>query len=101
MESGRFFTANEVQRRQNVIVLGQTAKVALFPVEDPIGKQVRLGLYLYTVIGVMAKRPSLSDGSAFAKTTRAPSRSATAPLSGEGSTYTTSPAPKARAAATA
>ncbi|HET9371797.1 MAG TPA: ABC transporter permease [Vicinamibacterales bacterium] len=58
MESGRFFTANEVQRRQNVIVLGQTAKVALFPVEDPIGKQVRLGLYLYTVIGVMAKRPS-------------------------------------------
>jgi putative ABC transport system permease protein len=58
VESGRFFNAGEVQRRQNVIVIGQTAKVALFPTEDPIGKPVRLGLYQYTVIGVMAKRPS-------------------------------------------
>jgi putative ABC transport system permease protein len=58
VESGRFFNGNEVQRRQNVIVIGQTAKVALFPVEDPIGKAVRLGLFQYTVIGVMAKRPS-------------------------------------------
>jgi len=58
IESGRFFNAGEVQRRQNVVVLGQTAKAALFPVEDPIGKPVRLGLYQYTVVGVMAKRPS-------------------------------------------
>jgi putative ABC transport system permease protein len=58
VESGRFFNAGEFQRRQNVVVLGQTAKTALFPAEDPIGKQVRLGLYQSTVIGVMAKRPS-------------------------------------------
>ncbi len=58
VESGRFFNAGEVQRRQNVIVIGQTAKVALFPTEDPIGKPVRVGLYQYIVIGVMAKRPS-------------------------------------------
>jgi putative ABC transport system permease protein len=58
VESGRFFNAGEFQRRQNVVVLGQTGKNALFPAEDPIGKQVRLGLFQFTVIGVMAKRPS-------------------------------------------
>jgi len=58
VESGRFFSAGEFQRRQNVAVLGQTGKNALFPAEDPIGKQVRVGLYQFTVIGVMAKRPS-------------------------------------------
>ena len=58
VESGRFFNGGEFQRRQNVAVIGQTAKNALFPTEDPIGKVVRLGLYQFTVIGVMAKRPS-------------------------------------------
>jgi putative ABC transport system permease protein len=58
VESGRFFTAGEVQRRADVIVLGKTAVQALFPVLDPIGKTVRLGLNQYTVIGAMAKRPS-------------------------------------------
>ena len=58
VESGRFFNTGEFQRRQNVVVLGQTAKSALFPVEDPVGKVVRVGLYQFTVIGVMAKRPS-------------------------------------------
>jgi putative ABC transport system permease protein len=58
VESGRFFNSGEFQRRQNVVVIGQTAKTALFPVEDPVGKVVRLGLYQFTIIGVMAKRPS-------------------------------------------
>jgi putative ABC transport system permease protein len=58
VESGRFFNAGEFQRRQNVGVIGQTVKNALFPVEDPVGKVVRLGLYQFTVVGVMAKRPS-------------------------------------------
>ena len=58
VESGRFFNAGEFQRRQSVAVIGQTAKLVLFPVEDPIGKVVRVGLYQFTVIGVMAKRPS-------------------------------------------
>jgi putative ABC transport system permease protein len=58
VESGRFFTSNETQRRQNVIVLGQSPAEALFPTEDPLGKKVRLGLFQFTVIGVMAKRPN-------------------------------------------
>jgi len=58
MELGRFFTSNEVQRRANVVVLGQTAYKALFPNVDPIGKTVRVGLREYTVIGVVEPRPS-------------------------------------------
>jgi putative ABC transport system permease protein len=55
---GRFFSAGEVQRRRNVVVLGQTPYLALFPNQDPIGKIVRVGLSEYEVVGVMDKRPS-------------------------------------------
>ncbi len=58
VELGRFFNEQEVQRRRQVIVLGQTPYKALFPNADPIGKLVRLGLIQYEVIGVMAKRPT-------------------------------------------
>ncbi len=55
---GRFFTAGEVERRRHVVVLGQTAVLALFSNQDPIGKMVRIGLTEYEVIGVADKRPS-------------------------------------------
>src|SRR6185436_10832151 len=58
VESGRFFTATEVQHRTRVIVLGQTAVQTLFPNQDPIDKTVRMGFDQYTVVGVMKKRPS-------------------------------------------
>ena len=58
MELGRYFTANEVQRRAQVAVIGQTAYQALFPSVDPLGKTIRIGLREYTVIGVVAERPS-------------------------------------------
>jgi putative ABC transport system permease protein len=58
IEQGRFFTSGEVQRRRNVVVLGQTPYQALFPGQDPIGKQVRVGLAEYTVIGVAAPPPT-------------------------------------------
>jgi len=59
LELGRFYTENEVQRRRNVVVLGQTAFKALFPSIDPIGKTVRVGQDAFTVIGVVGARPSL------------------------------------------
>src|SRR5215467_9815919 len=58
VESGRFFTATEVQRHERVVVLGQGPANTLFPVSDPLDKVVRIGFEAYTVIGVMAKRPS-------------------------------------------
>jgi putative ABC transport system permease protein len=59
IETGRYFNTSEVQRHSHVVVLGQSPKEALFPVEDPLGKKVRIGTNEYTVIGVMAKRPSV------------------------------------------
>jgi len=58
LAEGRFFTSGEVERRRNVLVLGQTAAQALFPGQDAVGKTVRLGLVEYEVVGVADKRPS-------------------------------------------
>jgi putative ABC transport system permease protein len=60
LHAGRFFTAAEVERRRNVVVLGQTPYQALFAQEglDPIGKKVRVGAIEYTVLGVTGKRPA-------------------------------------------
>src|SRR5918992_1467717 len=60
LHMGRFFTAGEVERRRNVVVLGQTPYQALFAQEglDPIGKKVRVGAVEYTVLGVTGKRPA-------------------------------------------
>jgi putative ABC transport system permease protein len=58
---GRFFTEPEVTHRRRVVVIGNTAYEALFAQAgiDPIGKKVRIGAVEHTVIGVMAKRPSV------------------------------------------
>jgi len=58
IEAGRVFTSSEVEHRAPVVILGNSPWQALFPNVDPIGKQVRVGSMLYTVIGVLGKRPS-------------------------------------------
>ncbi len=59
VETGRFFTSAEVNHRRAVVVLGQTPYRSLFPLIDPIGKQVRIAGQQYTVVGILAERPSL------------------------------------------
>jgi putative ABC transport system permease protein len=58
VDQGRFFTPSEVDRRSRVVVLGRSPAEALFENVSPLGKSVRIGFEAYTVIGVMAKRPS-------------------------------------------
>jgi putative ABC transport system permease protein len=60
---GRFFVTGEVEHRRQVVVLGDTAYQSLFPNVDPIGKKVRIGANEFTVIGVVAPRPSTGVGS--------------------------------------
>ena len=57
---GRFFTNAEVEHRRRVLVLGNNPYEALFEKLgiDPIGKKVRVGAIEFTVVGVLAKRPS-------------------------------------------
>jgi len=52
---GRFFSDLEDTHRLNVVVLGANASDALFPVSDPVGKQILLNGHPFTVLGIMEK----------------------------------------------
>jgi len=53
---GRFFTELDAERRQPVAVIGASVKEALFPLEDAIGKVIRIKDCRYVVIGVIGAR---------------------------------------------
>ena len=59
---GRFFSEFEMERRRQVVVLGSAPAGTLFPDMDPLGKRIRIGQDEYTVVGVLAERPSLLGG---------------------------------------
>jgi putative ABC transport system permease protein len=56
IEDGRAFNEYDEQRAARVVVLGGTVTDALFPDEDPIGKQVRIQGQRFTVIGVLERQ---------------------------------------------
>ncbi len=53
---GRFYTATEVEHSAPVIVLGADVREAIFPHEDPIGKDVTVNGVRYRVVGVLYKK---------------------------------------------
>ena len=57
LTEGRIMTDTEEQSGANVAVLGHDAAEDLFPGEDPIGKDVECRGDVFTVIGVLDKRP--------------------------------------------
>ncbi|MEJ2108480.1 MAG: ABC transporter permease [Acidobacteriota bacterium] len=58
LTGGRFFTENENQRSQGVAIIGQALVDELFPVLEPLGKQIRVQGRPFTVIGVEQKQGS-------------------------------------------
>ncbi len=62
VSSGRFISHLDNDFRARVCVLGTTVKDALFPDDDPIGKQIRVNNYRFTVIGVREKQENMFDG---------------------------------------
>ena len=61
--SGRFFTDNDMDAQASVCVLGAEMVSALFPLESPLGKHIRVGGDYYQVIGVMEPRgPGVKGG---------------------------------------
>jgi putative ABC transport system permease protein len=58
VSSGRFITNLDNEFRAKVCVIGTTIKDALFPDEDPIGRQIRVNNYRFTVVGVREKQES-------------------------------------------
>lgn len=52
---GRYFTPYESEHGARVAVIGSTVAEKLFPGEDPVGRDMRIGGTKLTVIGVFAK----------------------------------------------
>jgi putative ABC transport system permease protein len=59
LEEGRMFTDEELFHRAKVVVLGHSPRRDLFPSIDPIGKRVRIGNDVYTVVGTFIERKTL------------------------------------------
>lgn len=53
---GRFFTDADMEAQTSVCVLGAEMVPALFPLESPLGKHVRVGGDYYQVVGIMEPR---------------------------------------------
>lgn len=53
--NGRYFTPYESEHGSRVAIIGHTVAEKLFPGEDPVGKDMRIGGTKMTVIGVFAK----------------------------------------------
>ena len=62
LASGRFYTDLEVRNGRNVGVIGAGIAEELFPVEEPIGKLVRIAGVRFQVIGVLARKGSNAEG---------------------------------------
>lgn len=60
VEQGRFFTERETETKANVCVLSSEVVNNLFPLDSPVGRQVRIGPAYYQVIGVMEDRGSIA-----------------------------------------
>jgi putative ABC transport system permease protein len=63
VESGRFFTLQEMQAQAKVCLLGKTVIENLFLGEDPMGKTIRINRLPFRVIGVLKEKGSTPHGS--------------------------------------
>ncbi|HZY81669.1 MAG TPA: ABC transporter permease, partial [Cyclobacteriaceae bacterium] len=55
VESGRYFTADEVMAGRKVTILGYEVAHALVPNTDPIGQEVKIKNLKYKIVGVVKK----------------------------------------------
>ena len=53
---GRFFTSEEVHHSAPIVVLGAEVEEAIFPGQDPIGKDVTVNGMRYRVVGVLERK---------------------------------------------
>lgn len=62
LESGRWFSEVDEERRAPVIILGYDTARELFPAENPLGKEINIEGQLYEVIGVAERRKAVFGG---------------------------------------
>jgi putative ABC transport system permease protein len=52
--TGRFLTETDLRERTNAAVLGKDVVKALFPNEEPLGKDIKIGGRVFHIVGVMS-----------------------------------------------
>jgi putative ABC transport system permease protein len=64
VREGRFISEQDDTQRRNVMVIGVNAAEALFPdqPDNIVGRQVKMGGYVFEIIGVLAKRKNTVMG---------------------------------------
>jgi putative ABC transport system permease protein len=64
---GRFLTARDMSPPENVAVIGYQTARELFPVDNPLGRSIRIDNDFYVIVGVTAERdPSAAIGGSLA-----------------------------------
>jgi putative ABC transport system permease protein len=63
LNEGRFYTDMDQRSARNVAVIGASLAEMLFPVQNPLGKMIRVGGQPFQVIGVLEKRGSGGESS--------------------------------------
>ncbi len=62
VQSGSFFTDNDVRGLRKVAVIGTTVAETLFPGTDPVGSQIQIRNVPFDVVGVLAKKGQNAGG---------------------------------------
>jgi putative ABC transport system permease protein len=63
VEEGRFVTGIDVDRRRQVVVIGADVASELFPLIDPIGRDIRVGGKRFTVVGILESKGEILGSS--------------------------------------
>jgi len=58
IQSGSFFSEDDVRTAKKNCVIGQTIREELFPGQDPIGSQIRIDKVPFTVVGLLKEEGS-------------------------------------------
>lgn len=53
LRAGRFFTDSEMRDHANVVVLSDEVATVLFPIDNPLGKSIKIDSDYYNVVGIM------------------------------------------------
>ncbi len=57
---GRFFNYVDYKLSKPYVVIGSSVKNQLFPLDDPIGKEIKIGSNYFTVLGMVSERSVVS-----------------------------------------
>ncbi len=64
IKSGRFFSALELEGNSNVTVISEMVAERLFPFMSPLGRNVRVGIDYYKVVGVVESELAVAQATA-------------------------------------